>query len=190
MTPGDRVTQLYPQALGTHFSRVLRHAWVTVGLFFNVGHHTGFSSPYFVQIHISLTQTTCAPQTTKTAPGGAPQFGNLWFRPMLIVACDLRILLSRSRLCHYSVADAWYLLFLWIVLVPCAGDRGGEWRGEYDLVSNRDLLKLTPDLTTRWATGNYNFVYSSLWGVKSYDMGLSRFTSHPKGRHAADFYRP
>jgi hypothetical protein len=24
--PGDRVTQLYPQALGTHFSRLLRHA--------------------------------------------------------------------------------------------------------------------------------------------------------------------
>jgi hypothetical protein len=41
MTPGDRVTQLYPQALGTHFSRLLRHAWVTVGLFFNPGHHTG-----------------------------------------------------------------------------------------------------------------------------------------------------
>jgi hypothetical protein len=41
MTPGDRVAQLYPQALGTHFSRLLRHAWVTVGLFFNPGHHTG-----------------------------------------------------------------------------------------------------------------------------------------------------
>jgi hypothetical protein len=25
MTPGDRVSQLYPQALGTHFSRLLRH---------------------------------------------------------------------------------------------------------------------------------------------------------------------
>jgi hypothetical protein len=24
MTPGDRVAQLYPQALGTHFSRLLR----------------------------------------------------------------------------------------------------------------------------------------------------------------------
>jgi hypothetical protein len=32
-TPGHRVTQLYPQALGNHFSRLLRHAWVTVGLF-------------------------------------------------------------------------------------------------------------------------------------------------------------
>jgi hypothetical protein len=39
--PGDRVAQLYPQALGTHFSRILRHAWVTVRLFFNPGHHTG-----------------------------------------------------------------------------------------------------------------------------------------------------
>jgi hypothetical protein len=26
MTPGDRVAQLYPQALATHFSRLLRHA--------------------------------------------------------------------------------------------------------------------------------------------------------------------
>jgi hypothetical protein len=37
------VAQLYPQALGTHFSRLLRHAWVTVGLFFNPVHHTGGS---------------------------------------------------------------------------------------------------------------------------------------------------
>jgi hypothetical protein len=29
------VAQLHLQALGTHFSRLLRHAWVTVGLFFN-----------------------------------------------------------------------------------------------------------------------------------------------------------
>jgi hypothetical protein len=42
MTPGDRVAQLYPQALGTHFSRLLRHNWVTLGLFFNPGHHTGY----------------------------------------------------------------------------------------------------------------------------------------------------
>jgi hypothetical protein len=41
MTPRDRVAQLYPQALGTHFSSLLRHAWVIVGLFFNPGHHTG-----------------------------------------------------------------------------------------------------------------------------------------------------
>jgi hypothetical protein len=41
MTPGDMVAQLYPQALGTHFSRILRHAWVTVGLYFNPGHDTG-----------------------------------------------------------------------------------------------------------------------------------------------------
>jgi hypothetical protein len=34
MTPGDRVAQLYPQVLGIHFSRLLRHAWVTVGLLF------------------------------------------------------------------------------------------------------------------------------------------------------------
>jgi hypothetical protein len=29
-----------------------------------------------------------------------------------------------------------------------------------------------------------------LHAVKSYDMGPSRLTSHPKGRCAADFYRP
>jgi hypothetical protein len=41
MTPGDRVAQLYPQVPGTHFSRLLRHECVTVGLFFNLGHNTG-----------------------------------------------------------------------------------------------------------------------------------------------------
>jgi hypothetical protein len=40
--PGDRVAQQYPQALCTHFSRLLWHAWVTVGLFYlNSGHHMG-----------------------------------------------------------------------------------------------------------------------------------------------------
>jgi hypothetical protein len=39
--PGDRVAQLYPQVLGTHFSHLLLHAWVTAGLLFNPGHHTG-----------------------------------------------------------------------------------------------------------------------------------------------------
>jgi hypothetical protein len=37
---GDWVTQLYPQALGTHLSRLLRHAWATLGLFLYSGHHT------------------------------------------------------------------------------------------------------------------------------------------------------
>jgi len=27
--------------VATHFSRLLRHAWVTVGLFLFPGHHTG-----------------------------------------------------------------------------------------------------------------------------------------------------
>jgi hypothetical protein len=40
------VAQLYPQALDTHFSRLLRHAWVTVGLLFNPGHHTGRGYAY------------------------------------------------------------------------------------------------------------------------------------------------
>jgi hypothetical protein len=44
--------------------------------------------------------------------------------------------------------------------------------------------------------GNYNLVYPReisrvlLLAVKSYDMGPSGFTFHPKGRCAADFYRP
>jgi hypothetical protein len=33
-------------------------------------------------------------------------------------------------------------------------------------VSKRDLLGLTPDLTTRWVRGNDNFVCSSLWDFK------------------------
>jgi hypothetical protein len=40
VTPEDRVTQLYPQALGTHFSRLLRLAWATLGLFLSSGHRT------------------------------------------------------------------------------------------------------------------------------------------------------
>jgi hypothetical protein len=47
MAPRDRVAQLYPQALSTHFSRLLRHARVTVGLFFNPGHHTGQHDDYW-----------------------------------------------------------------------------------------------------------------------------------------------
>jgi hypothetical protein len=58
-------------------------------------------------------------------------------------------------------------LFLWMVLVPCASDRGGEWRGVCDRLSKRDRLKITSDFTTKWATGNDNFVYSSLWDFKS-----------------------
>jgi len=33
MSPGDRMVQLYPQTLGIHFNRLLRHAWTTLGLF-------------------------------------------------------------------------------------------------------------------------------------------------------------
>jgi hypothetical protein len=49
MTPGDRADQLYPQALGTHFSRLLRHAWVTVGLFVNPGYHTRSLTGYTIE---------------------------------------------------------------------------------------------------------------------------------------------
>jgi hypothetical protein len=58
MTPGDRMAQLYPQALGAHFSRLLRHAWVTVGLFFNPGHHAGNTCciPQLNQVEMCLIE--------------------------------------------------------------------------------------------------------------------------------------
>jgi hypothetical protein len=44
---------------------------------------------------------------------------------------------------------------------------------------------------------NENLVYPTLWDLKdilhvlkSYNTGPSSFTSHPRGRCAADFYRP
>jgi hypothetical protein len=42
ISPKGRVAQLYPQVPGIHFSRLLRHAWITVGLrvFLFPGHHT------------------------------------------------------------------------------------------------------------------------------------------------------
>jgi hypothetical protein len=52
--------------------------------------------------------------------------------------------------------------------------QGWKVKGEYDRVSRRDRLGLTPDLTTRdlwrsrrWARETGNFVYSSLWNFKS-----------------------
>jgi hypothetical protein len=51
--PGDRVAQLCPQALGIQFSRILRHACVTVGLFFNPGHHRGH---IYIYIYIYMEQ--------------------------------------------------------------------------------------------------------------------------------------
>jgi len=40
------VAQLYPQAPSTHFSRLLRHAWATVGLFFSPVTTRGFTVLY------------------------------------------------------------------------------------------------------------------------------------------------
>jgi hypothetical protein len=43
ISPRGRLAHVYPppQAPGTHVSRLLRHAWVTVGLFLFPGQHTG-----------------------------------------------------------------------------------------------------------------------------------------------------
>jgi hypothetical protein len=51
-TPWDRVTQLYPRALGPHFGRLLRPVWVTVGLFSFPDHHTGVltNSPLLIRL--------------------------------------------------------------------------------------------------------------------------------------------
>jgi len=43
------VAQLYPQAPSTHFSRLLRHAWATVGLFFSRSPH-GVKTKYSIQL--------------------------------------------------------------------------------------------------------------------------------------------
>jgi hypothetical protein len=70
MTPGDRVAQLYPQALGTHFSRLLRHARVTVGLFFNPGHHTGSLTGYRIEYrtrYVTANETILVMSANETA---------------------------------------------------------------------------------------------------------------------------
>jgi hypothetical protein len=58
------VAQLNPQALGTHFNGLLRHAWVTVGLLCNPGHSTGSAivillqySHHVVFLHIYHAET-------------------------------------------------------------------------------------------------------------------------------------
>jgi hypothetical protein len=50
MTPGARVTQIYPQGLGTHFSRLLQQAWDTLGL---------FSFPVTTGEHVFLLSQFC-----------------------------------------------------------------------------------------------------------------------------------
>jgi hypothetical protein len=73
-------------------------------------------------------------------------------------------------------------------------------------VSERDRLGLTPDLTTRDLWRSRRWAREGKWeilsihpcgtsrvllhAVKSYDVGPSRFTSHPRGRCAVDFYCP
>jgi hypothetical protein len=57
-----RVAQLYPQAPGTHFSGLLRHAWATLGLFLFTGHHTGCILPhpsrFITHKHFTLSYST------------------------------------------------------------------------------------------------------------------------------------
>jgi hypothetical protein len=77
--------------------------------------------------------------------------------------------------------------------------QGWRVKGEYDGVSKRDRLGLTPDLTTRdlWKSRRWekdrgemiNFVYSSLWDFKSY-FTCRKILPRPRGRCTADFYHP
>jgi hypothetical protein len=62
-----------------------------------------------------------------------------------------QLLLSRSRLCHYSVGGAWWHLCFY---------------------------------------ESFYYPVRVISPAKSYDMGPSRFTSHPRGRCATDLYRP
>jgi hypothetical protein len=53
--PGDRVTQLYPRALGPHFGHILQPVWVTVRLFLFPGCHMGECSYLIIIIIIGST---------------------------------------------------------------------------------------------------------------------------------------
>jgi hypothetical protein len=52
--------------VATHFSRLLRHAWFTVGLFLFPGHHTGiisllpFSLVFTSDSYTGVTFVTCS----------------------------------------------------------------------------------------------------------------------------------
>jgi hypothetical protein len=96
MTPGDRVVPLCPQALGTHFSRLLRHAWVTVELFFNPGHHTGL---HLNSVKTNLrvwTQTVflCSHQRSVTYTDHQPRHYLAGVYVKLRLKCSLRNLAS------------------------------------------------------------------------------------------------
>jgi hypothetical protein len=57
----------------------------------------------------------------------------------------------------------------------------------------REILSVKPRGTSRvllHAGPRFLRACSATDKKKSYDMGPSRFTSHPRGRRAADFYRP
>jgi hypothetical protein len=47
ISPTGRVAQLYPQAPGTHFIRLLRHSWATLGLL--PGQHGNYYACYILQ---------------------------------------------------------------------------------------------------------------------------------------------
>jgi hypothetical protein len=82
ISPGDWVTQLYPQASGTHFSRLLRHAWATVGLFFSLvttrGTNLTSTSQYRHNLarHVRAVSHNSAERLKKWVPAACILFSN------------------------------------------------------------------------------------------------------------------
>jgi hypothetical protein len=94
ISPGDWVAQLYTQAPNTHFSRLLRHIWATLGVFF---------SPVTTRGHRT-------PQHRKTRTHLIPWVGfettiPVFKRPKTVRASDLRPLsqaVSRPKIYYWT----------------------------------------------------------------------------------------
>jgi hypothetical protein len=59
ISPRGRVAQSYSPALGTHFSRLLRHKWVTVGIFLFPGHHTKLRKDFEWRVRWEFSSLFC-----------------------------------------------------------------------------------------------------------------------------------
>jgi hypothetical protein len=89
--PWGRVAQLYPQALGTHFSRLLRHECVTVGLFFNPCHHMGICLYYL--------------QLKEIAIGRIPRISPSRKTLLQLQVMEHSMFYSKSPHCEYRASD-------------------------------------------------------------------------------------
>jgi hypothetical protein len=109
--------------------------------------------------------------------------------------CDIFCLSNRIKInrfnwaCHVKRLELWRILkrliHSRIVLIPCAGDKPSD-RGEYDRVSKRDRLGLTPDLTTSDLWRRRRWTREGKWEILSiHPCGTSRvlFTCRKILRH-------